>query len=306
MTKIACIALFLASVSAVAADQQVYRSASVDARWLNIPASARVASLAGAFAARGGEPGGIEANPAALAGTQDWQALLTHNSWVQGMKVERFLLAKNQGCWGTFGLGFDYFNLGEFEKTEINAAGDLVGLGTLYPNAMALSGAWAYDFGPLAIGVGVKYIGENLVSDWGSGLQTDLGARWTTEMGWRFGASLRNAALDLSTALRPLVLRAGAGYTFKDQPLALDANVDYQTQDQEPPSYRFAAEWAATKQFILRGGYIVGNDRTPQGPTAGLGWVEHVVELDYAFYAASSGDLGYSHLITLRLVPGRK
>jgi hypothetical protein len=51
---------------------------------------------------------------------------------------------------------------------------------------------------------------------------------------------------------------------------------------------------------MARLGYTIGNDRTPRGPSFGLGWVYGVMELDYAAFGA--GDFGFSHLFTLRYV----
>jgi hypothetical protein len=57
----------------LAAQEELYPSAAVGSRWLNVPGNARVAALAGAFVARGAEPGALESNrfagrPTGLAG----------------------------------------------------------------------------------------------------------------------------------------------------------------------------------------------------------------------------------------------
>lgn len=292
--------LLLLTCPLAAVESTVYPSAGVDSRWLSIPSSARLAALSGAYVARGAEPGGVEINPAALAGMAGWQVLFTHNAWVEGMSLERLGLAWHQGCLGTFGATLDYLNLGQVRRVEINAAGQPFENGTLYPSSMAFGASWAGDYGPFAAGASLRGLAERVVEGQAAGFNADLGARYSFQSGWRAGASLQNVELNFSSGtLRPFRLRLGSGYTFRNaRPLALDFNMDYQPNDGEPPNLRFAGEWAPYSQWILRAGYIVANDRTPRGPTVGLGWVYGQFELDYASFGA--GDFGYSHLFTLR------
>ncbi len=306
MRRLALVASLALVVGALEANEQiVYRSASVGSRWLSVPGSARVAALAGAFVARGAEPGALEANPASLAGMQGWQAFFTHNAWVEGMSVERLSAAMNMGCRGTYALQIDYLNLGQAQRYDLDALGNPQAMGSLFSSSFALGAAAAWDFGALSLGANLRGLGENVASGNRAGLQMDLGARWNFDSGWRAGLSTRNLGLDFDPGLRPITLRGGAGKTvfYKEQPIALDANIDWQAYDQEPPTLRLAAEWAPLNQLIARAGWIVGNERAPTGPTLGLGYLREWFEIDYAFFGA--GDLGFSHLITLRLLPPR-
>lgn len=285
----------------LAAQEELYPSAAVGSRWLNVPGNARVAALAGAFVARGAEPGALESNPASLAGLRGWQALFTHNAWIEGMAVERLTGAMHLGCWGTGALQLDYLNLGQVERYSLDASNQPVYQGASAMNSWAVSAAWAGAYGPLALGLSLRTLGENLATASQSAFQGDLGARYTHSNGIRAGLAARNLSLDFSPALRPLSLRGGVGYTFVgERPLALDLNTDYQTQDGEAPSLRAAAEWAFHPAFLIRGGWVVASERSPHGPTAGLGWVTAWGEVDYALYGA--GELGYSHLVTLRVL----
>lgn len=286
----------------LAAEETVYRSASVASRWLSVPASARVAGLAGAFAARGSEPGALEANPSGMAGMRGWQALLTHNLWIGGMSVDRLLGAWSLGCLGTVAGTLDLLNLGESERYDLDAAGLPVKQGSFNSNSWALGAAWAGDFGHLALGVSLKGLAENVARGNSAGFQGDLGMRWNFDSGWRAGAAAKNLSLDFTNTVRPISLRAGGGYTFRqwEAPLALDLNLDYQPYDDEPPTFRAGIEWAALPKLILRSGYVAGNERAATGPTAGLGLLQGPFELDYALYAA--GELGLTHLLTLRVL----
>jgi hypothetical protein len=296
-------ALALAAAGPLPADETVYRSAGVASRWLSVPGSARLAALSGAFVARGAEPGGLEVNPASLAGLRDWQALFTHNIWIGGMSVDRLVGAYHAGCLGSFAGTIDYLNLGQTDRYVIDAQGQPQKTGTLQSSSFAVGAAWAVDLGPLALGATLRGLGENVASGSSAGFQGDLGARFDFGNGWRTGASVKNLGLDLTQAVRPIGIRAGAGYTFRQwlQPLALDGNIDYQPYDDEPPVLRAGAEWAPYPRFLLRGGYVLGNDRAPTGPSFGLGWIQGFFEFDYALYGA--GELGLTHLFTLRVLP---
>jgi hypothetical protein len=300
--RILIVVLVLAAGSPLrAADETVYPSAGVGSRWLNVPGSARVAALAGAFVARGAEPGGIESNPAALAGMRGWQADFTHNAWIEGMSVERLQGAMHFGCFGTAALGFDYLNLGSVERFNLDPSNNPVSAGTSNLNSWAVQAAYAYDFGALALGANLRTLGENLATQSSYAFQGDFGLRYTHPSGLRAGLATRNLSLDFSPAVRPLSLSGGLGYTVAgSRPLALDFNSDYQTQDGESPSFRFAAEWAAASEFLIRGGWVLASENSPHGPTLGLGWISPWGEIDYALYAA--GELGYSNLITLRVL----
>jgi hypothetical protein len=290
--------LFAAAVPG-RAEETIYRSASVASRWLSVPGSARVAGLAGAFAARGADPGALEANPAGLAGLRGWQALFTHNAWVGNMSVERLMGAASLGCLGAVAASVDYLNLGEGERYQLDAAGVPEAAGGYSSNSYAVGAAWAADFGHLALGAGLKGLAENVAGGSSAGFQGDLGLRWNFDNAWRLGAAAKNLGLDFSGAVRPISVRAGAGYTFRQwaTPLALDGNLDYQPYDDEPPVFRLGAEWALSRMFILRGGYVAGNDRAPTGLTAGLGVLQGPLQVDYALVGA--GELGLTHLVTL-------
>jgi hypothetical protein len=294
-------ALILSAAGLAAAEQDVYASAAVGSRWLNVPGNARVAALGGAFAARGAEPGAVESNPASLAGMPGWQALFTHDAWIEGMSVERLQGAMHLGCWGTAGLSLDYLSLGAVERFQLDSSNQPQSLGTTQLSSWAVSASYAYDFGATALGLNLRTLGENLATQSGYAFQGDLGARYTHPTGIRAGFSVRNLSLDFSPAQRPLSLRGGIGYTVTgERPLALDINTDYQTQDGEGASLRLAAEWAAARSFLIRGGYIVASENSPHGPTVGAGWISPWGEIDYALYDA--GEIGFSHLFTLRVL----
>jgi hypothetical protein len=295
-------AAFLAAASLRADGETVYPSAAVSSRWLNAPANARVAALAGAFAARGADPAALEVNPAGMAGMRGWQACLTHNLWVGGLSVDRAVGAMHLGSLGSAALSFDYLNLGDADAYTLDVQGRPVSQGSVHSKAWAAGAGWAIDFGSLNLGVELRGLGEDIAGDGGGSLQADLGGRWVFHSGLRAGLAAKSLGLDGS--LRPLNLRGGLGYTLPlgKGALALDLNGDYQPGDAEPPLIRLGAEWATFSRLILRAGYAAGNDRAPAGPACGAGFPFGPIELDYAFYGA--GGLGWTHLVSLRILGG--
>jgi hypothetical protein len=154
------------------------------------------------------------------------------------------------------------------------------------------------------VGAGARGIFNNEIDQkFANGLRGDIGMRYTPQGNWRAGLALQNLSLTGSDTLRPLRLRPGVGYTFRQwqRPLALDLNSDWQVNDKEPMAWKGSLEWAAMRRLILRGGWTLANQRTPHGPSLGAGWIFGIVELDYAYYTA--GDLGRSHLVSMRVIP---
>lgn len=295
---LAPLAALLLAAARLLPGQTTFNSAGVDARWLGVPGSARVAALAGAFAARGGDPGGLDANPASLAGLQGAQGYFTHNAWMDGISLERLAAALPLGRWGAGALQVDYFNFGILERYGLDASGQALPQGSASLYGWGLGGSWARDFGDLALGGTLRWSRQQLVTAGSAHLDADLGARYALG-GWRTGLSLRNLSADLGSAVRPMSWQGGLGYTFAwDLPLALDANMDFKPNDAAGPGWRLAGEWTGPGKLALRGGWLLADGRLAPGPSLGLGWSAEFLALDYAYCA--SGDLSASHLLTLR------
>ena len=298
------LALLLAAILATAglqAGETLYASSRVESRWLNIPLSGRMAALAGTGAARGQLPGAVEINPASLAGSPGTQYLFTHNAWAQSVSVDRLATTHHLGCYGTLAASLDYLSLGTVEEFQLDASGQPRQVGTLSPSSMALGAAWARDFGRWSMGAALRGLFENEVDEgFRAGLRGSLGMRYLFSRNSRAGLAVQNLNLDFGDTLRPLKIRGGVGYTFGDsRPLAADLDLEYQVNDQEAPALRAGLEWAMATRWILRGGYTIANERTPSGPSGGIGFIAGRLFIDYAIYGA--GDLGLAHLVSMRV-----
>lgn len=284
------------------AEETVYAPGHVGTRWLNIPGSARLAGVAGAFVARGNELGALEVNPAGISGIQRAQGYATHTLGIEGLHADRLAGALGLGEFGTAALAVDYLFLGEVENTRLDSSGNLVVSGTSSDTAYSLTVAWAKLLGPLSIGGDLRSLNEDLAGVKVAGISADLGMGFKFLDRWRVGASAQNIGINSAQSPLPLRFRLGGGYTFQEpRPLSLELNADLSPQDSEPPVWRAAAEWAPAPRFLLRGGYILGNGFSPSGPTAGAGWLLGGFEFEYAAYVV--GEFGITHLFTVRWVP---
>lgn len=282
--------------------ETVYAAGHVGTRWLNIPGSARLAGVAGAFVARSNELGALEVNPAGIAGIRRPQGYATHTLGIEGLHADRLAGALGLGDFGTAALSVDYLFLGAVENTSFDPSGNVVVSGTSVDTAYSLTAAWANSQGPLSFGGALRSLNEDLAGVKVAGFSADLGMGIKFFDQWRFGASAQNIGLNSAQSPLPLRFRLGGGYTFlKPQPLSLELNADFSPQDREVPVWRTAAEWAPAAGFLLRGGYILGNGFSPGGPTAGAGWLLGGFELEYAAYVV--GEFGITHLFTVRWVP---
>jgi hypothetical protein len=284
------------------ADETVFAAGAVGSRWLNIPGSARLAGVAGAFVARTTELGALEVNPAGIAGISRLQGYATHTLGIEGLHADRLAGAFGLGDFGTGAVTVDYLYLGEVENTALDSGGNVVVSGTSQDTALSLAAAWAGVLGPVAFGGALHSLNENLAGVPVAGVATDFGLDLKFLDRWRLGASAQNIGISSDRGLLPLRFRLGGGYTFGEPyPVSLELNSDFSPNDQEPPVWRAAAEWAPASRFLLRGGYILGNGFSPGGPCGGAGWLFGGFEIEYAAYAV--GDLGISHVFTLRWVP---
>jgi hypothetical protein len=286
-----------------AGQEDIFNSAAVGSRWLDIPASARSAALAGAFTARAAELGGMDVNPSAISGIQGMQAFFTHTIWVQGSSFERLAGAVGLGALGTAGLSVDYFNFGSVEGIGVDSSGAPVTTATFTPLSLGLGAGWARQFGIFAAGGAVRGVWEALDGSTARlGLQGAVGGRIALAPQLNAGASVENISLDTSGDLKPTKARLGLDYKLPwGYGVSLDLDAQFQPYDQSGVTWAGSAEWAAARNLLLRGGYLVGTDTSPGGPTGGLGWLAGPFQFDYAAYGV--GGLGLSHLITLRWMP---
>lgn len=318
MTKLfaALLAVFAASPAAAGffpADPFSEASAgTTGAAFLKLPASARAEGLGGTFAAAAAGPEAIFWNPAGLAraaGAGRSELSFSYNALLESAHSGALAWARPLASGNsTMGASIVYYSPGAID------AYDRFGnpTGTFTPLDLALAGAYARRFGPVAAGVGAKFILSELAGVSGVGFALDLGivAERVSEMGegaLDLGVALRNfgPAISVGSSADPLPFAVQLGARWHASPMLavlLDGHLDVDADPYPTLGAEFTQVFGAASKGQLRVGYNVKRPRGLEGLTglaAGGGLDFDRFRFDYAW--VPFGDLGTTHRITTAL-----
>jgi len=244
-------------------------------------------------------------NAAVLGGLAETQVVLAHAGLEDDARQEWVAaggrLAGSELRWALDAL---YQSEGTFEGRDALDRPT----GSFDVSHLALGLYVARPLGPLALGVGAKYVGEKLGAVSGTGVTMDAGLQVhagpvgggvaITNLGG--GMSYQGVRYDLPT-------NVGCGAALElpvaGLRLALDANF--------PRAYyrdvRFGAEWRWRDLVALRAGYRreldAPGDLVQNGPSFGLGAGARGLWLDYGYLVPGAGE--GQHRLTLTLRPGK-
>ena len=276
-------------------------SASVAARWLDLPLAARLSAMGGAYAGVADDVNSVAVNPAGLGSVTKGQALFTHNVLREGASRDQLLGALPVGGLGGLGVGLDYVSFGQVDRYAVSPGGALVPMGAYNPYGATLSLAWGHPLaGGVSAGVGAKLILQSLNLDLASAEAVDLGLLWRTPWsGLSAGASVENLGSKLLGSDLPLHARAGLAYSVSSAlRLAFDGVLS--PRDSSLPVGLAGAEYQAGEHVCLRGGYQIGGADDPSGFTVGAGLSGlGPLAIDYAYNAV--GALGATQQVSLRV-----
>ncbi len=297
------LALTLAPATALAGIEQAGTTA---ANFLSVGSSPATLAMGGAGLARTGELGLTTWNAATLAWIGETRYTFSHASLTEQSSQEWAAAAGRMGQgpwrWAMTGL---YQGDGSFDGRD--ALGNPTG--SFNVSSMAIGGTVARSFNGLSgVGVGFKYVSENLGGVTGSGIAMDAGFTYAAGP-VSLGAAAQNAFgnMSYSGAKYSMPSNYGAGVALNvpasGVTLALDANF--------PKAYyndvRFGAEWRYREAIALRGGYRMelgaGDGEPLSGPTFGLGAGANGFWFDYGFIVGGGGASG-QHRLGLTFRPG--
>jgi hypothetical protein len=204
--------------------------------FLNIPASARIASLGGTFiTVKDDDLNCALQNPAALNSLHDKYLSFSGVSYFDGIKFGDAAFAKDYGEKGTFGVWMHYANYGTFE--EADETGYISG--TFTAADYALNFGWGYKLNRLfSVGVNLKgiyseyYIANSwgIAGDFGVMLQ-DTGSGWTASVVARnIGSQIKPYTKDNFEPL-PLEILWGVSKKFAHVPARISATVRHEGRD---------------------------------------------------------------------------
>jgi LysM repeat protein len=287
------------------AHADIDKAGTTAANFLSVGSGAGVLGMGGAVLGLGRDLSAAAWNPGALGWVNETQFVLSHSGLADAQAQEWVGAGGRLGGstrWALTGL---YHGQGSFEGRDATGAST----GSFDVSSMAVGAQAAQTFGDRGtVGLGVKYVSEDLGGVRGSGVTFDVGAMLQAG---RFGFGV--AAQNLSGSMKyegasypfPTSYGMGASLIVPEQGLrfALDANF--------PEAYysdlRGGVEWTWREQFALRAGYraeLGAESGEPlSGPSFGMGAGLGGVWFDYGYLISGMGS-GGEHRIGMTLRPG--
>ncbi len=276
------------------------------AGFLSVGTGASVLGRGGATLGLGGDLAIVPWNAAALGWLDGTQIALAHATLADQTQQEWAAVGGRAGRsalrWSLDGL---YQSEGSFEGRD---AGNNA-TSSFDVSSMALGLHLAHPLGPFAtVGVGGKYVGENLGSVSGTGYAMDAGLQLRAGiLGAGVAVTNLGGGMSYGGASYDLPMNVGLGAAL-DLPLtglrlALDANF--------PRAYyqdvRVGAEWRWHDLVALRAGYRreleAPTELSEGGPSFGIGAGAHGMWVDYGYLIPGTGE--GQHRLALTLRPGR-
>jgi len=298
------VALALALLSGVA-HADIDKAGTTAANFLSVGSGAGVLGMGGAVLGLGRDLNAAAWNPGALGWMNETQFVLSHSGLADEQAQEWLGAGGRLGGstrWALTGL---YHGQGSFEGRDATGAST----GSFNVSSMAFGAQVAQNFsGRGTVGLGVKYVSEDLGTVRGSGVTFDVGAMLQAgRLGFGVAAQNVSGSMKYEGASYPFPTSYGMGASLSipEQGLriALDANF--------PEAYysdvRGGVEWMWRDQFALRAGYRaeMGADSGEplSGPSFGMGAGIGGLWFDYGYLISGMGD-GGEHRMGMTLRPG--
>ena len=305
-------------------DQRVGTSSGT---FLRIGVGARAVGLGEAFVAVANDPSAIYWNPAGLASMQRAEVSLSHTEWPADIRYEHLVYVMPVRKLGG-SLGFQLGML----STEIDETTELQPFGTgrsFFYSDLIAGVAYARRWtDKLLVGVGVKYMHEDLGTDVGGprtqAFMVDIGSIYYLGLG---SVRIATALSNFGSELQPADPNTGNGewvspitgeqraYDGFDPPLMfrygvafepieatnhrLTASIEANQPADDAQVFKIGFEWSWQRRLALRSGYNFNADELKLSAGAGLfadiGSTKATV--DYAF--TEGGTLGAIHRLSL-------
>jgi hypothetical protein len=271
--------------AAVAEAGGLDRIGTAGAQELRIPVGAAAVAVGGATVAMGGGLSNVFYNPAALAATDETQALVSYSTYLADSKVNYGAIASHLGSQGEIAFHAKVLNIGDIVVTT-EAAPEGTGE-ILNPNFAVVGVTYARRMTDrVLLGFGGSFISEQVADAKATGFAMDLGVQYDT--GWRglrFGFAMKNIGPNMrfdgpdfeerlslpgtDPSAQPHVVRVqsaefeiptylqiGVAY---DLPVGENRNVAvygaFQGNNFSTDEYRLGAEFPIGDWLALRGGF---------------------------------------------------
>ena len=276
-------------------------------QFLKIGLGARQAALGEASVALVRDVSAAFWNPGAIAGIERYDAALTYTRWLADMNYGGAAVGARVRGIGTFALAVAALDYGDIPEAVLGTGSNDPRTGNTFTGNDFMAGvAYAREFTDrLAIGVGVKYLHENLWNESAHTVAFDVGTNYA--VGYR-GLRLAMAAQNLGGSVSwradsltdrtegydlPLTFRVGVSaplvgpdaFVRMDGPHRLVAAVEAINTNDFSERLHLGLEYTFNDLLVLRGGYRVnyaeGNWSVGAGLTPTVGDLR--LRLDYAY-----------------------
>lgn len=319
--------------------QNVSKSGTTAANFLEVPAGASAVGVGGAFVSIANDATALFWNSAGIANLSSNEVVLNHIDWIGDTKYDFAGLVINLGDVGNLGVSFTSLSMDDMIVRTVEKPD---GTGELF-NAQDISFGLTYARGltdRFSIGFTVKYIKQRIWHMSTSAFAIDIGTLFKTDLlgGLTIGASLSNfgtpmklegrdsryfirvddtklgsnenipTSIEMDTWELPLIFRIGVStYIFQSLEYSLIAAVDAVHPNNNYQSMNVGAEFSFMDFLFLRAGY---NDLfledTEGGLSFGVGvnsqmlFSEAKAGFDYAF--RDFGRLENVHIFSFKVL----
>jgi predicted porin len=225
--------------------------------FLKINKSVKAESIGNALTA-GIEINALDINPASIAKADQIEINLNTLSYIEDINMHNLnaILPTN---FGNFGLNISYIDLGTQIRTSLEDREGANG-STFSNSGYQVMGVYAINLDKLNLGVGLKYLSQNLDNTIAQSMGLDLGTNYQLTDNLIIGVALNNLTLKkvrfVSTEqILPQTIRFGLLYTTSmfDRPLILSSDV-VMPNDGET-YFGIGAEYQVNNVLHLRTGY---------------------------------------------------
>jgi len=278
------------------------------ANFLSIGSGAAILGRGGATLGLGGDPAAVAWNAGALGWMHHTQIGFSHASLDGGINQEHVAVAgrfkRAPLFWGLSGL---YQGQGGFEGRDASNQST----GTFNISSAAFSGQGAYRFRDLvSVGVGVKYVTENLGTVTGTGLAFDGGVlAQFGSIGLGASATNRHGIMTYDTEKFGMPANIGVGASWRDVNRGITLAVDANFPNTYYNNVRTGVEWRWKEAVALRAGYRAElgapSDEALSGPTFGMGAGFGAFWADYGYVISGADGAEGQHRISLSLIPSQ-
>jgi LysM repeat protein len=260
------------------------------ANFLSVGSGAGIQGRGGATLGLWGDLTMVGWNPGALGWLRETEIAFAHATLLEEHTQDYMALGGRFGRssvrWSLSGL---YENEGTFEsRDEFNNP-----IGSFGVSRFAGGGHVAFPLGPsAALGVGGKWVNENLGDSQGAGVTFDLGLHFRSGA-FGFGAAAQNAFGEMKFGEQSFDFPTnyGAGVAWSHRPTGLRVAVDANFPNAYYTDVRGGLEWRWRNMLALRGGYRselgAPDGEALTGPTFGMGAGAYGMWLDYAYIGVS-------------------